>query len=233
MKICQKGEVEYIKYESIRFKLLSKFRSRAKFLMTPLYRRGLFPYIYGSLARGDVNKNSDIDIIVFQPVNPALPISMYDLENIDIVKKVIVQATPSYTPKLYLWFDAEGKEVISFPLSKLRSRESEFYRFGGLLSFKDVTSNKRVPGVDKRLMLIKPVEKGHIGECILGREGYVSRILDISEAIVRERVTILTKREAYGRTGVFLGYEVIDDVIDAINTLMKRNSFFRRMIQRS
>lgn len=233
MKICRKGEIEHINYRDDRFSLLSKLRTKALFLTSPLYQKGISSHIYGSLARGDVNEDSDIDIIILQLVNPALVISLYQLEDIKIIKKVIVQATPSHTPKLYLWFDVEGKEVVSLPLSKLRSREIEFYKFGGLLSFEDISSDKRVLGVDKRLMLIKPVEEGHIEECILGREGYVARLLNISETIVKERVSVLTKREMHGRTGVFLEYDVEDDVMDAINRLMRNNVFFRKMLQNS
>ena len=200
--------------------------------MSFLYKKGFSPYVYGSLARGDVDENSDIDIIVLLPVNPTLIVSLYQWEGIEIIKKVIVQATPSYTPKLYLWFDVKGKEVVSMPLSKLRSREMEFYKFGGLLSFGKVSSDNRVLGVDKRLMLIKPTEEGHIGECIIGREGYVASLLDISESIVKERVNVLLRRNKYGRTGVFLEYEVDRDITDAITSLMRENKFFRRMMNK-
>ena len=233
MKVCQKGEVKYITYKDDRFRVLSRLRSRARFLMSFLYKKGFSPYVYGSLARGDVDENSDVDIIVLQPVNPVLVISLYQWEDIEVIKKIIVQATPSYTPKLYLWFDVDGKEVVSIPLSKLRSREMEFYKFGGLLSFAKISSDDRVLGVNKRLMLIKPTKEGHIGECVIGREGYIASLLDISESIVKERVNVLLRRDMYGRTGVFLEYEVDRDITDAISYLMRENKFFRKMMNKN
>ena len=42
-----------------------------------------------------------------------------------------------------------------------------------------------MPGVDKRLILIRPTEDGHIEEDITGRESQVSKLLNISIDIVR------------------------------------------------
>ena len=229
-RICKEGSVENIIYTVDRFSLLRRLRDDAVRLMVPLVENGLKPYTYGSLARGDVDRDSDIDIVILNPINPAVVESMFQIYSLGIFKKVIVQATPTYTPKLYLWFDVEGKRVVSFPLARLRPRELEFYRFGGILDFEGVKSDARVPGVDKRLMLIIPTDDGHRGECIIGREGYVSRLLGVSESLVRERVSVLSRRELHGRTGVFIEYEVEGDVLEAIRFLSKQNKFFRRMV---
>ena len=43
-------------------------------------------------------------------------------------------------------------------------------------------------GVDKRLMLIEPTEKGHVESSIIGKEEYVAKLLGISAETVLDRV---------------------------------------------
>jgi predicted nucleotidyltransferase len=86
----------------------------------------------------------------------------------------------------------------------LRPVELEFYGFAGSVDASQVEEGIRVPGVDKRLMLIEPIESGHIESHITGREGEVAGILGINVAVVLDRVRTLTRREEIGRTGVFL-----------------------------
>jgi hypothetical protein len=222
--------VEYIYYDEDRFRLLNKFRDIAANLMKPLVEAGYKPYIYGSVARGDVSESSDIDIILLHNVNPILIEDLYIKSKYKIFKKVIVQATPSHTPKLYLWLDESGNRQVSLPLGVLKRNEFEFFRFGGLLEYEGVYVGKRIMGVDKRLMLIIPTDEGHRGECILGREGYVARLLNVSESLVRERVAVLTRREEHGRTGVFLEYEYEGDTLETISYLCRVNKFFRRSV---
>lgn len=230
LRLCQSGDVETVIYSKYRFSLLNAFRKRAVEIMLPLYDNGLNPFLYGSLARGDVSKGSDIDIVLLQNINPVIVEELFNKYGYIIFKKVIVQATPTYIPKIYLWFDSEGKEVVSLPLGLLKSRELEFYKFGGLLSYVDLAEGKRVLGVDKRLMLIRPVKDGHLGECIIGREGYVASLLNVSEALVKERVSVLSKREKHGRTGVFIEHVVEGDTLEAIKNLSRDNKFFRKMV---
>ncbi len=233
--VCKPGQVEDVRYDSNRWSLLRKLRLEAINLMKPLIKRGFKPYVYGSLARGDVKKDSDIDIILLEPVNPVIIESIYMMDGFEICKKVIVQATPTYTPKLYIWFDIDGLKLVSMPLRSLKSREAEFYKFGGLVDYNGLISGCRVPGVDKRLILIKPTDYGHYGECIIGREGYVARLLGISEAIVKERVMILSRRDEFGRTGVFLEYSLEPEVdtLEAIHNLKKINKHFRRALEQN
>ncbi len=222
--------MEYREYSDDVWAILKRKRMRAFSLAGPLIRKGIRVFMYGSLARGDVSHSSDIDLIVLNPVNPVIVLSSYSDLGFGWRRIFIVQATPSHTPKVYIWFDEEGYEVISFPLSRLSSRESEFFKFGGLLEVMEDNFDIRVMGVDKRLMLIRPREGGHVGICIVGREGWAAGELGISEAVVRERVNVLSRRARHGRTGVFLEYEVVGDVMDAIDKLAKENEFFRRKI---
>ncbi|RLG62573.1 DNA polymerase subunit beta [Candidatus Geothermarchaeota archaeon] len=232
--ICRPGEWRGVIYNKDRIDLLKKFRREAIKISKPLYLRGLNPYVYGSVARGDVNPNSDIDIIILRYVSPFLIESTLESYGFEIRNKVIIQATPYNTPKVYYWLDDYGKKVVSYLLKKLTSNEISFYRFGGMIDYNSLGSLRRVPGVDKRLMLIQPTNDGHIETCIIGREGWASKILSIPESIVNERVYMLSKREIYGRTGVFLEYTLSpgEDIAMAIKYLKNRNRYFREAIEK-
>ena len=56
-------------YDSEHWELLETLRTRAASVMERLQSIGLDPYVYGSVARGDVTKNSDIDIIIPEPLS--------------------------------------------------------------------------------------------------------------------------------------------------------------------
>ncbi|MDT7876186.1 MAG: nucleotidyltransferase domain-containing protein [Sulfolobus sp.] len=215
-----------IEYDVKHWKLLEAKRERAKEILKILQNQGMEGFIYGSVARGDVNEKSDIDVIVFNP----------DILKLDLIPcdhKFIVQATPYSTPKAYISLNPEETEVISFPLSKLSRREIEFYYFGGLISFKDIEEGKRVPGVNKKLMIIIPTEKGHIEIPLRGNEDYAVKVLkNVSHDTILERERLLTKREERGHTGLFLKYELdVDESVEsAVNNLYKSNKYFRRAI---
>ena len=94
---------------------------------------------------------------------------------------------------------------------EMRRVEREFYRFGGETNLAQLKANLRVPGVDKRLMLIEPTEKGHNEANVIGREEAAAKILGISAETVLDRVHALTRRDSVGRTGVFVKKEVSVD----------------------
>ena len=94
--------------------------------------------------------------------------------------------------------------TVSFPLMRMRRVEREFYRFGGEVNLRHLKENVRVVGVDKRLMLIEPTDNGHIESNVIGREAFVASVLDVSAETVLDRVHALVKRDAVGRTGVFV-----------------------------
>ncbi len=96
-------------------------------------------YVYGSVARGDVREDSDVDVVVFDP-------DVLKLDLLEVDHKLIVQATPRSTPKAYLSLDPEETQVITFPLAKLARDEVEFFSFGGKLDYEGLLKNVRVPG---------------------------------------------------------------------------------------
>ena len=51
----------------------------------------------------------------------------------------------------------------------------------------------RVAGVDKRLMLIEPTEKGHVESSVIGREEFAAKVLGVSAETVLDRVHALAE----------------------------------------
>ncbi|MCY0874368.1 MAG: DNA polymerase subunit beta, partial [Acidianus infernus] len=157
------------------------------------------------------------------------------LDLLEADHKYIIQATPISTPKAYISLNPEETEVISFPLSKLKKDEEEFYYFGGLVSLEDIINGVRKPGINKELKLIIPNKNGHDEIPLKGNEDYATRLLKISIATINEREKLLMKREDKGRTGVFLKYELAanENFEEAIRELSRRNKFFRRVLNDS
>lgn len=192
-------------YDSEHWELLETLRTRAASAMKKLESVGLDSYVYGSVARGDVTKDSDIDIIILEPI------SSYRIEVAlgQGVQRELVQATPSSVLKAHLYI--RNETVVSFPMFKLRSREREFYQWGGMAGMDELVEHTRVPGVDKRLVLINPTDTGHTEHGVIGYEAYVARKLGLSSSIAEERVRVLKRRDTVGRTGVYRTYQLADD----------------------
>jgi predicted nucleotidyltransferase len=170
--------------------------------MQPLTDRHIKAIAYGSIARGDVNPASDIDIYVPDPPAPALLQILIEAQGIPTTHREIVQATPAYAAKGYIHV-AENRSY-SFPLVPLNTRETEFYGFAGSITHSQIQEKTRVPGVDKRLVLIQPTPRGHTETPIQGTEGTVAKTLGIGTAAVHDRVRTLRRRQKIGRTGVYL-----------------------------
>ncbi|MHA1965703.1 MAG: nucleotidyltransferase domain-containing protein [Candidatus Thorarchaeota archaeon] len=221
-------EPREIHYNQAHWDNLQTLRSESLEIMYKLESNGVKPFVYGSVARGDTTKSSDIDIIVLRPV------SSYRLELVlgQPLKRELVQATPSMVLKGHIHL--VENIVVTFPLFKLRSREEEFYRWGGLLDSTGLRSGTRVPGVDKRLVLIEPTETGHLEQGVIGQEQEVSKKLNVSIGIAQERVRVLTRRDNVGRTGVYLTRTLNDDEsFEAVaKKLQDSDPALRRTIQR-
>lgn len=214
-----------VEYSDAQWKLLKGLRVRALEVLSKLEEISQTGYVYGSVARGDVNKDSDIDVVVLNP-------SIVILDLLEVNHKFIVQATPSSTPKVYLSLDVEEKIVISFPLGKLKRYEEDFYRFGGMISMEDIQNRLRVPGINKNLDLIIPTPDGHIQLPLLGNEDIAVKHLGVSINSLTLRERLLSRRKEKGRTGVFLRYDLSKDesIEGAVRDLSKNNKFFRRSI---
>jgi len=225
-------KVEVI-YSEKRWKLLQRLRKEAVEIMEPLEKAGLNCVTHGSIARGDVSANSDIDVFVPNPSGSFLIESAVERAGLTVNQRILVQATPSYAAKGYIELDPQ--HVVSFPLMKMRPVERDFYRFGGEATLQALKDKKRVVGVDKRLMLIEPTDQGHIESSIVGRENAVAKLLDVSVETVLDRVHALLRRDEVGKTGVFIKRELApDETFEMVlQRLVDENPAVRRRLKLS
>ena len=226
-----RAERIHVVYDEKRWKLLWGLRRKAAKIMHVLESFSLHCIVHGSIARGDVTAKSDIDIFILNPPSSFMVETALEKAGIPINRRIIVQATPSYAVKAYI--EIEEKVSVSFPLVKLRPLEREFYKFGGEINLQMLKENRRVPGVDKRLMLIEPTEDGHVESSVIGREEHVAKLLKLSTDIVLDRVHALTRRDKVGRTGVFLERELApEENFEAfLKGLADKNPAIRRRIR--
>ncbi len=195
------GEKEIV-YTDHQWQLFRDFRERASELMRGLVKLGIQSIVHGSVARGDVKEDSDVDVVILRVV-PSYKVELaLRGAGLQLSKREIAMATPWQLPKAHVYVGEDHR--VTFPLLAPRRLENEFYYFSGAVGLERIRREERVPGVDKRLMLIEPTEHGHVERQVIGREAEVAKRLGVSFDIVHERVTVLTRRAKIGRTGIFL-----------------------------
>lgn len=195
-----------VRYDKERWRLLEELRGRASKIMEGLGKGKIHTIVHGSLARGDVDEGSDIDIFIpYRTPSFMIEHSIAEI-GYEATVREIVQATPHSVVKAYITLDE--KTTVSFPITDMTVREREFYRFGGELTLNDLGRRARVPGVSKELVLIAPTRSGHREMPVVGHEGEVAKIVGVGLGVVMERVRVLTRRRRVGRTGVFLKQSV-------------------------
>jgi uncharacterized protein len=197
-------------YSSAQWATLESLRARALKVINALNGWTQTALIHGSVARGDVDDKSDVDVLIPSDVNTQLVEATLENAGFNIFSKEIAQATPSHSPKAHLQLDAEQTTSVTVPLTPFRSLELEFYAFGGKMTLAELKAGTRTPGCTKKLVLIEPTPKGHLESPVIGRESEVARLLGVSLAIVKERVRVLTRRDTVGRTGMYLRIPVRD-----------------------
>lgn len=229
-KPVRRAEMQDMVYDKKRWVLLDHLRERAIKITEPLEQACLETIIHGSVARGDVSKESDIDVFIPTQTSSFTVETALETTSMPVKRRLVMQATPVYAMKAHIEIDE--KTTVSFPLMKLRTIEREFYKFGGEATYEDLRRNLRAPGVDKRLMLIEPTEDGHTESTIVGREEHVAKMLCISAATVLDRVHALLRRDEVGRTGVFITEELVpDETFEmALERLAKKNPEVRRRL---
>jgi|BEDMetMinimDraft_2_1075160.scaffolds.fasta_scaffold00126_4 Predicted nucleotidyltransferase len=217
-----------VNYSQEHWKLFWNMRKDGINIIEKLKSIGLRSYLFGSLARGDVNEKSDIEIVVLEDYS----IRVEMIEDLFYVNhKFIILSTPTSTPKGYICLDLECRIVISFHLTKLTHRDEEFYKFGGITD----SAIQRVPGVNKKLKFVIPTKEGHIEEYVIGNEDRVSSILGVSRSIVEERISMIMRRKFNRRNGIFLKYTLSpsEDFRSAIESIMVKNKVFKKIIEES
>jgi predicted nucleotidyltransferase len=230
-KPLTRAETLEVVYDTERWKLLSHFRAVASQIMEALQKAHIHSSVHGSIARGDVSSKSDIDVFVPQVVSSFAIETALGKAAFPIDGRILVQATPTYSIRGYIEIDEQRH--VSFPLSRLRRTEREFYRFGGEATLETLGRKERAPGVDKRLMLIEPTADGHVESSIIGREEPVATLLGISVDTVLNRVRTLLRRDKVGRTGRFIERELSPEETfeSALKTLADENPAVRRRLR--
>ena len=220
-------------YTPAKWELLKKIRLRASKIMASLASRMVTPYIYGSVARGDVNSGSDIDVITLAKVSSHSVELALTFGGFKIHSRKIAQATPGHTIKAHVYLDAYEKECVTFPLTTFRGLELDFYNFAGFLDLPSLNADRRVAGCDKRLMLIQPTKRGHVESPVEGREVEVTKVVGASLEIVNERIRVLKRRRSVGRTGIVLSKSLEEGEVfeDVLRRLAASNPIVRRSLR--
>jgi predicted nucleotidyltransferase len=219
-------------YTPERWSQLAALRGRAISIMDALKHVGVEPLIHGSICRGDVTENSDVDIYL-PSVTPSFSVEFALSEaQYQIVHRELVHATPFHTIKAHIYLP--NNSVVTFPLTNPAPIELEFYQFGGCLKQADLEKDRRIPGVDKRLLLIEPTGEGHTETPVIGNELIVAKKVGVSLKIVEERVKVLMRRDEVGRTGVYLKRQLAPD--ETFESVLKhvsdRDPVVRRRVQK-
>lgn len=214
-----KADIVEVTYDAGHWRLLTEKRFRATGVMSVLDKARLGTIIHGSVARGDVTKGSDIDIVIPYKIPPYTAVHAIEQAGLEIAGKEIVQATPAYGVKAHIILDA--LTTVSLPLVDFSNRERMFYKYGGEINLPQLRQNTRTAGVTRNLILIQPTPEGHVEHPVVGHESHVASLLGVPLSIIEERVRVLTRREQVGRTGVFLKHslnpeESFEEAIEAI-----------------
>jgi predicted nucleotidyltransferase len=225
------AEYKEVVYSGERWALLEALREKAVRIMRALEVFRLRGLVHGSVARGDVNVNSDVDVFIAELPSSFLVETALERAGVSVNSRLLVQATPNYAMKAHI--EVDSKLSVSFPLMRMRRVEREFYRFGGEVNLQQLKTGVRSAGVDKRLMLIEPTEKGHVESSIIGREEQAAKRIGVSAETVLDRVHALLKRDEVGRTGVFVKKELASDETFelALKRLVDENPAVRRRMR--
>ncbi len=223
-----------VAYPEARWRLLKAIRRRTISILRVLGPVGDSALVHGSVARGDVDEKSDIDILIPSTTSTQLLEAQLASSGVSIYSRDITQATPSHSPKAHILLDPDQTASITVPLAEFRRLELEFYLFGGTVNLAGLLAEERRPGCTKRLTLVQPTDEGHMESPVAGKESEVARLLGVSTDIVRERVRVLTRRDTVGRTGVFLRLPVPEGLSfeEVFRTETDSNPAIRRTLRR-
>jgi len=232
-KVGRRGARRNVLYDEGRWRTLREKRALAAKIIEMLRSVSPDAVVLGSVARGDVSESSDVDVAIPTKAHSYLVELAAEEAVVAVHKRMIVQATPVSSPRAYMFLDQVGLTVVSFPLTRITRSEEEFSRFGGCLTHAQIMREERVPGVDKRLMLIEPTATGHMESSLLGKEVEVARLLRVSLETVNERTRVLMRRDEVGRTGPVVKYELSreESFETALAGISRRNPILRRVLE--
>ncbi|TFG23151.1 MAG: DNA polymerase subunit beta [Promethearchaeota archaeon] len=217
-----------VEYTDADWENLKEKRTRAKFLLNLFVKESLKPYVIGSVARGDVHRDSDIDLIFPYVISPFKVEYVLTSNGFENYFREIIMATPNDTLKMYIYLSE--LESISFPLTKLDKKSLEFYNFGGKVSYQQLNKEIRISGIDKRLVLIEPLKQGHREISVIGNEHVAAKQVNVSLDTILERKKVLLKRERFGKTGVYLKRSI--DIDESTEDVLKELARNKRIVRK-
>ncbi|MBN2155087.1 MAG: nucleotidyltransferase domain-containing protein [Candidatus Lokiarchaeota archaeon] len=191
-----------IEYNAEQWGLFKNIRNFAKNIASPLQKADFQYLIYGSVARGDINPLSDLDIVILNKLSSFKIEFALEKADLQIIGKQIVQATPGDAIKGHLFLP--NSVTISFFMTNMNDIALDFYRFGGAIDKIGLQNDARVPGITKSLTLIIPNQSGHREMSLIGNEALARKLMVVQPKIITIRKRVLLRRDKTGRTGVFL-----------------------------
>ncbi len=229
------GYVREVIYDESHWKIFREKRLKSIRILEALRRCGInLAIAHGSIARGDIDIGSDVDVSLLKPYPYGITKLCLENSGFKIYNIVIIQPTPKHTPKIYLYLDHLEEQSVSIPIVELEPIEIEYYRFSGMVTLDDLYMDRRVCGVNKKLMFIEPTDRGHREFPVIGYEGYIAKRLGVSISVVMDRVEALTRRIREGHTGLFIEREIpyFEEIEKAIDDLCNENTLFKRRVER-
>ncbi len=217
-------------YDEERWSILWEKRAAALRIMEALLRAGIDSIVYGSVARGDVHRLSDVEVYIPRPVSPVLAETIIEREFGGWIKREVVQATPSYVPKGYIYIDELS--IVSFPLAETLKSEAVFYDIAGKLNLDGVRRRDRVAGMNKALKVVIPTSYGHSEFPAEKDPELAANLIGVDPLDLRKRINVLVRRREHGKTGVYskIVLEEGESFSSVLNQLLDRNPRIRRRI---
>ncbi|MHC1591370.1 MAG: nucleotidyltransferase domain-containing protein [Candidatus Helarchaeales archaeon] len=223
---------EEVVYSKEHWSLFRKLREKTKKILSAL--KNFNAATHGSIARGDITPQSDIDIIILDKVDEFELVRPLDLIGYhEFQERYLIQATPLSAIKGTIVL--EKNISITFPLIAFYPRERDFYAFGGILSIQDAFKDARVPGINKQLLFIEPTAGGHLAWRVTEENAAIaSKRLGINIHTILERLRVLERRDRVGRTGIFLKRALSPDESfgEVLRNIERKNPASRRRIRR-
>ena len=119
-KIASKYEIRTVEYSTRHWDLLKEKREEAMDALRLL--PNINTVVHGSIARGDISPESDIDIIILQHVTEINLLKLF--QKFVPFERYIIQATPLSAIKAQISISSKSEMHVAFPLTPLPSTQA-------------------------------------------------------------------------------------------------------------